>query len=241
MSAGRNRYAMLMCSLPVLPTNLFSERHTPISRLQLDRRLSLLEAEDAHRLAAVEDVLHWNRLPLDLSDRQALALYRSTAASLPPGPLQEVVRWRLEERTLIAALRRRQLGRPAPMKNEEWGCGRWLLRIQQAWHEPAFGLERQFPWLGEAARRLAANDVPGLEHLLLGHAWQVLGRMNAGHHFDFPAVLFYVLKWDILHRWSNYNGEAALRRFMKLSDAGLANAYPAWASPASNGHVQAAA
>ena len=43
MRDGRNRYAMLVCSLPALPTNLFGERQTPISRLQLDRRLALLD------------------------------------------------------------------------------------------------------------------------------------------------------------------------------------------------------
>jgi len=218
---GRNRYAMLVCSLPALPTNLFGERQTPISRLQLDRRLALLDSGDAGLLAAVEGVLHWDRLPLALSDRQAVMSFHATLAELPPGLVREVVTWRLEERTLLAALRRRHLGHPAPAPGEDWGCGRWLERIQRFWQEPAFGLERLFPWLAEAASLLAEGDTPGLERLLLGHTWERLGRLGAGHHFDFAAVLVYVLKWDIIRRWSSYNGELALRRFMELSDAGL--------------------
>jgi hypothetical protein len=231
VSSGRNRYTMLVCSLPALPANLFSERQTPISRLQLDRRLALLEPEDARLLAAVEGVLHWDRLPLALSDQQVVADFRATLAALPPGLVREVVTWRLEERTLLAALRRRHLGSPAPAKGEDWGCGRWLERIQRTWQEPVFGLERLFPWLAEAARLLAEGDTPGLERLLLGHTWERLGRLGAGHHFDFAAVLIYVLKWDILRRWSSYNGEAALRRFRDLSDAGLAGRTALFAQP----------
>jgi hypothetical protein len=218
---SRNRYAMLVCSLPSLPPTLFAERQTPISRLQLDRRLALLTPADAARLSTLEAVLQWDRLPLDLSDRQAVSDFRAVLAALPPGLPRATAQWRLEDRTLLAALRRRHLGRPAPEKGEDWGCGRWVERIRNAWHEPVFGLERLFPWAGEAARLLAAGDSPGLERLLLGHTWAGLGRLGANHHFDFEAVLIYVLKWDIIRRWSSYNGVAALRRFMDLSDAGM--------------------
>lgn len=221
MNARQNRYAMLVCSLPALPSRLFTEHRTPISRLQLDRRLVLLTAEDAELLSSVEAVLHWDRLPLDMSEHQAVADFRATLAALPAGMVREVVRWRLEDRTLMAALRRRQRGRPAPEKNEDWGCGRWVGRIRQAWREPTFGLAHRFPWAAEAARRLAAGDSTGLERLLLGHTWDGLGRLGEPHHFDFEAVLVYVLKWDIIRRWSSYNGEAARRRFMDLSDAGM--------------------
>jgi hypothetical protein len=217
---------MLMCALPALPAALFSEHQTPISRLQLDRRLALLTPEDARHLSALEDVLHWDRLPLDLSDGEAVRVFRARLASLPPGLLRDLATWRLEDRTLLAALRRRHLGRPAPSPKEDWGCGGWVDRIERAWHEPVFGLERIFPWAAEAARLLAAGDSPGLERLLLGHTWETLGRMGAGHYFDFAAVAIYVLKWDILRRWSSYNGVAALRRFMDLSDAGQGERRP---------------
>ncbi len=222
MNPARNRYAMLVCALPALPPALFSEHQTPISRLQLDRRLALLDPGDARQLSRLEDVLNWDRLPLEWSDTRTAGHFRAALADLPPGPLRDIARWRLEDRTLLAALRRRHLGRPAPAAKEDWGCGRWVDRIRRSWHEPAFGLERVFPWAGEATRFLAAGDAAGLERLLLGHTWETLGRLGAGHHFDFPAVAIYVLKWDILRRWCAYNGVAALRRFLDLSDAGLA-------------------
>lgn len=230
MKPGRSRYAMLVCALPALPATLFTERQTPISRLQLDRRLALLAPEDARRLSALEDVLHWDRLPMGLDDGRVAREFRATLASLPPGLPRDVARWRLEDRTLLAALRRRQLGRPAPAPGEDWGCGNRVEHIRRAWHEPVFGLERLFPWAGEAARLLKVGDALGLERLLLGHTWEGLSRLGAGHYFDFEAVAIYVLKWDILRRWTACNGVTALRRFQDLADAALGEGHVPFAA-----------
>jgi hypothetical protein len=42
-----------------------------------------------------------------------------------------------------------------------------------------------------------------------------------GHHFDFEAVLLYTQRWDLIARWTSYNGEAAVARFDEMVEAGL--------------------
>ena len=65
------RYYMLMASLPPLPP-FFTSDQTPISRLRLDRRLSMLEPDDREELAALEDLMRWDRLPLDITDQEII-------------------------------------------------------------------------------------------------------------------------------------------------------------------------
>lgn len=218
------RYVMLISSLPALPPTPFAAKQTPLSRLQLERRLADLAPDDARQLALIEDIVHWNRLPMSQSDAAVLAQAEATLATLPEGVLRELLHWRLELRTLLAALRRRQRGLPAPAAGERWGYGRWSDVIRRHWREPTFALERLLPWLPEVARLLAAGDSLALEQALLALTWEQAGRLGAGHYFDFPAVVVYVLKWNIIDRWTRYNGTAAARRFEELLETALASA-----------------
>jgi hypothetical protein len=218
---GADRYATLVCSLPALPADLFATKHVPLSRLQLDRLLRMLEPEHATLLQQVESVLHWDRLPMGVSDPQVLAAFRKTLASMPEGLPRSIALWRLDVRTVVAALRRRDRKEPPPGPGVDWGYGGWVDHLRRHWTETHFKLERMYPWLPEARKLLDAGDHLGLERLLLGETWDRLGRDAGGHYFDFEAVLVYVLKWDIIRRWSTYNGFAAEGRFRDLADAGL--------------------
>lgn len=134
--------------------------------------------------------------------------------------VRDLVTWRLELRTLMAALRRRRRGDPAPV-DDRWGFGRWLGQIRRNWGESGFRLEGAFPWLPEANRLMDAGDAVGLERLLLVTNWNHLERISDGHHFDFEAVVIYVMRWDLVARWTSYEGEQAARRFDALVAAGM--------------------
>ncbi len=215
-----NSYYMLVTSLPHLEP-LFSTKQTPISRLKLDQRLALLEPEDAATLARIESLLLWGRLSMDQTDDDVVRRAHTVIARLDSDVLRGIVTARLELRTVVAALRRRQHGEATPAPGIRWGFGRWVDFIHRRWHEPHFGLERVYPWLTECKRLLDAGEVADLERHLLGVVWDQLSRVHAEHHFDFEAVVLYVLRWNIVARWSHYNGEAAVRRFARLVDAGL--------------------
>lgn len=217
---GEACYVTLMTSLPY-HGKLFGARQTPLSRFQLDKRLAWLRPDDAHTLNGIEDVLQWRRLLLAETDADYLRRASAVVHELDNPLLQEIVRARLETRTLIAALRMRKLGRPAPDANQPWGFGRWLGFIRRHWAEPDFGLGYMFPWLADAERLMRENDALGLERQFLARAWRQLSRFAAGHYFDFEAVAIYVLRWDLIDRWTHYEEAGARNHILQLADEGL--------------------
>lgn len=230
--AESERYFMLLTSLPY-HGELFGAKQTPLSRIRLRQRLGLLEPQDQDTLAKVARLVDWARHPMDRSDADLLAEAKAVLPTLDNELAREFAIWRLEMRTVVAALRRRHRGEPAPGPEVPWGYGRWLAHLRQYWGEPHFRLERAFPWLPEAKRRLEADDVLGLERLLLATVWDHLDRLADGHFFDFEAVLIYAMRWDLIARWTTYNAEAAAQRFKALVEAGMGDfSLPPIARPA---------
>jgi hypothetical protein len=223
MQAGvsaANRYTMLLSSLPYHGV-LFGARQTPLSRIRLQQRLSLLEPADAACLNAITELLDWSRQGRERSDEEIIAHARAVIPTLDRPFVRDLLIWRLELRTVLAALRRRQGGQTAPAVHERWGFGRWLAHLRTYWNEPHFRLERAYPWLPEARSLLEEGDTLGLERLLIGIGWEHLERLSDGHHFDFEAVLLYTQRWSLIARWTSYDGAAAVTRFDEMVEAGL--------------------
>jgi len=215
-----NAYTMLMASLPHHGV-LFAAKQTPLSRLKLERRLRVLAPEDSETLSLVEDLLQWSHLAVPLSEADFVARARTTMARIENETLRQIIRDRLELRTCVAALRRRQRGESRPPAHRTWGYSRWLGHIARNWSEPAFRLDGVFPWLREADRLLRQGDALHLERLLLEQVWINLGRRADEHAFDFEAVVIYVLRWNVIERWTTYDGEVAKARFGELVETAL--------------------
>jgi hypothetical protein len=49
-----------------------------------------------------------------------------------------------------------------------------------------------------------------------------LESCSDGHYLDFEAVVIYVLRWDMIARWTTYDGEEAARRFDELVEQAMA-------------------
>ena len=218
---GRSpRYYMLMASLPALPP-LFTTDQTPISRIRLDQRLDMLEPEDRAELAEIEDLTRWDRLPLDITDQEIIERANDFIPRIRSETLRDVAAWRLEVRTIVAAIRRRAMGKQPPSANEQWGYGRWVRHIEQKWSTSDFGLGQAMPWVGEFSRLTQEGDTFGFEQQLLDLSWRYMSRAADGHYFTFEAVALYVLRWDVIARWTAYNGDVASERFGRLVSEGL--------------------
>ncbi len=214
-------YVTLISSLPPHTPQLFAARQTPISRLKLDERLQMLTLDHAQDLMLIENLVHWDRITISTMDEEMISRAEQTMRSLKNQFIKDIILWRLEERTAVAALRRKKLGFEAPKSGARWGYGQWLGHIKLHWHEPTFALEKILPWLQQAKQLLDEKNHIGLERLLLGLVWDYYGRVVAGHYFDFEAVVVYVLRWDVIDRWSRYNKQLASHRLERMLESGL--------------------
>jgi hypothetical protein len=221
MARHGTEYLTLMASLPWLPP-LFAARQVPISRQRLELRLEMLEAPDLALLRRIEAVVQWDRLGMHDTDAQIVRAIEALLPEIADADLRAYLAWRFEVRSLVAALRRRAAGRPAPERGERWGLGPNLAIVARQWDEPDFGVARLHPWLPEARALHAAGDTLGLERLLLQLVWGRTGRAAEGHEFDFPAAVFYLLRWHLLQRWLSYDRPAARSRFDVLLEEALA-------------------
>jgi len=206
------RYVTLMASLPALGPML-AARQSPINRERFRARLALLSEEDRSTLTGVADLLAWQRIPLGLDDASFVGRAERLLAELESETLRELVRRRLELRTLVAALRRRHLGEGPPPPGVVWGLPPLQKRIAAAWTAPGFGLEHGRAWLLPAKAALENEDAAGLERILIETVWTEAARLAARHDFDLEAVTLYAVRLDLLIRWTRFDAEAAAARF----------------------------
>ena len=218
------RYTTLMASLPPLG-GLFEARTPEISRLKLQSRLALLHPEDRRTfdlmVGLLSQTLREEENPAGPADAAVLEATRTFLHEVPNPILRELVIFRLDLRTILAALRRRHRGESEPPVGEPWGFGQWVPAIERHWREPAFRLEAVFPWLPQALSLLEADELVDLERLSFRLLWQHLDRIGFGHHFDFEAVVIYVARWALVDRWSHFHGPEAVERFRRLVRTGL--------------------
>jgi hypothetical protein len=211
---------MLLSSLPYHGP-LFGAKQTPLSRIRLNQRLALLDPIEADCLLRARGLLEWAQQEPGHTDKEAVLRAKRVIDEITSPFIKDLVTWRLEMRTVVAGLRRRHRGESAP-RDRSWGFGRWINRINQHWNEPDFGLVLAFPWLPEAARLMTRGAAVDLERLLLGAVWSHLERLSDGHYLDFEAVVIYVLRWDMIARWTTYDGDEAVRRFDELVEQAMA-------------------
>jgi hypothetical protein len=215
-----DRYLTLLASLPAHGP-LFGATQTPLSRLRLRMRLNWLEPDDAEDLAMLTALTDWHHQRFDVDDEALVREAVQGIAQIRNAFAREFVIWRLELRTVVAALRRRHAGNAPPSGRRRLGFGRWVPHIARHWGETHFRLEQVYPWLPEAKRLLDGDDPLGLERLLLGTVWAHLERIGAEHYFDFEAVVVYVCRWDLVARWTRCDPDRALARFDALLETAL--------------------
>ena len=226
MIAPQSDYAMLMASLPTHALSLWNVKHSPLSRVQLERRLSLLNEQDSQLLVAIEKVLHWSKIPEVDNDSLIEGASKQLLDSLDNQFLQQVIIWRLDIRTIMTALRRRKLGVLVTDPDMYWGYGSLVSSIKRNWQLEDFSLAYRYPWVKEANFLLNKSECVALEKLLLNLSWQHYEKIGHGHYFDFEAVILYVLRWDIINRWSQNDEQSAMQHFEVLVEAGLGDTFP---------------
>jgi hypothetical protein len=218
MSGSELMYYDLIASLPYLP-HFEQAQRLPVTQLRLNQRLRQLRPDHAEQLNRALLVVRWRsgRL-LDLSDAAHRAHYLLAVNPPLDTALREYIAFRIDQQTLLAAVRRKQAGIGLPDGSNTWGVGPLAYFIRRHWDAPDFGLTHVHPWFSQARDLLAAGDARGLERLLMRLAWRWLGRCAEQDVFGFRAVFSYVFRWDMLRAWLACDADLAKSRFKGLVD-----------------------
>lgn len=218
-------YVTLITSLPYLG-DLFDMRVPPISRLQLDKRLSMLNADDQALLLMIENLLQWDHLEDVLGEsgqdelliKAADELLLCLTSDSTLNTVVNVVRNRLDMRSIVAALRYREGGDDIADSRGRWSYGHFDDHIRRHWELPTFALDLRFSWIKSVQSSMSKNHVYDVEKTLLSVSWKSISLAQQEHTFDFVAVVLYVLKWNIAMRWQSYDHDGAFESFTKLVD-----------------------
>ncbi|WP_413111309.1 DUF2764 family protein [Thaumasiovibrio sp. DFM-14] len=212
-------YHGLLTSLPHIDS-LFDSKITPISRYQLERRLSGLTFDERKYLGTIEQLMHWDQAKDDADDAELIKFATRTRDSVDSQVLRDLIDWRLDMRTVVAALRRKKAGEKAPSA-PRWSFGTRYEFIRRNWNVPYFNLQFTFPWLPDVARYMENDQSLELEKELLNAVWEQLDRISTKERFSFEAVVIYLLRWNLVSRWTTYNSEIAIERFDQLVENAL--------------------
>ncbi len=215
MNLASHRYALLMASLTAHEPDLFGHRQAPVSAFQLNKRLAWLSFEHAEQLRAIRRVLDWSEVGA-LSDAAFIQSAQSLLDRMENDFLKTLIAWRLELRTLVAAVRHKH-----HQPDQAMAAGNLVLTafgrdILANWRQDDFGLRHRFPWLVEVNRLIRRQHYWALEKFLMNLAWRYYERQSQGHYFDFEAVVIYVLRWELRHRLIQNEGLKARQRFVEL-------------------------
>jgi hypothetical protein len=208
-------YYTLVASLPWLPRFDKAER-LPISEKRLRTRLGVLEPEDAEVVKRARAFMEWRNHPTTRTDEEMIARYRRLCSAIQHPVLRDLAEYEADQRTIMAALRRRHVGRPAPAPGEAWGIGKWVGYLQRNWDVEDFNLGKIYPWILEARRYIAEGNPVALNRLLTVRIWQYIELKTQGNEFGFEVVLAYLFKWYILQQWLCHDNEVAKTRFDDL-------------------------
>ena len=204
-------YYTLIGSLPALPRHFEEADRVPISELRLKERLHMLEPRDAEVVEEMTEFLAWERQPLELTDENVLQRYNRFMDKIHDQFAQELIERAMTIRTIIAGLRCRRLQLDPPP-----GVTPIAGHIARNWNHLDFRLGGRFPWINEVDALLNSDSPFDLERKNLDIAWQHVCRLAEQYHFTFEAVVLYLIRWEVVYRWTQRDAEVGQEKFDQL-------------------------
>jgi len=209
--ARSTTYYTLIGSLPALPRHFEEAERVPISRLRLTERLTMLQSHDAKVIEEMTDFLAWERQPLERTDEDVVKRFDQFVAAVDDRFAQDLIRHAVSVRSLIAAIRCRRLKLDPP-----GGIDPVASHIARNWSHPDFRLGNEYPWIGEVDAQLNSEAPFDLERTILNIAWRYTKQLAEQFHFTFEAVVLYLIRWEVVCRWTQRNAEAGQEKFEQL-------------------------
>jgi Protein of unknown function (DUF2764) len=207
-------YTELLTSLPHL-VDPFKYQAQSISLVQLKKRMNMLGFDDYKWIGDFRNLFYWGGIMLSADESQLVNKARRFVDEIPYPDIKEWLQWRMDVRTIIAAFRHRKNGEGAPGKGN-WGFGRYVQHIEKNWTSPCFKLEGRFPFLPEINKHLSSGESYELEKILLTSIWRFYASRTPNNTHGFSMVVLYVMKWDLVDRWRQYDADKGAERFNAL-------------------------
>ena len=221
--ALRTTYYTLIGSLPALPRDFEEAERVPISERALAERMKMLEPHDAEVVEAMADFLTWERQPLERTDQEFVCRFDQFMATVNNQFAQELIRYTVNCRLIVAALRCRRLKRDPPVGIEPIAS-----RIARNWDHPDFRMGYEYPWIEEVDAQLSSDAIFELERTILNIIWKNANKLADQFHFAFEAVLLYVTRWKRVYRWTQRNAEAGHEKFEQLVSEAMGEYAAMW-------------
>ena len=214
--ARSTTYYTLIGSLPALPRHFEEAERVPISLLSLKERLKMLQPHDAEVVEEMTDFLAWERQPLERTDEDMVSRFNQFMATVDNRFAQQLIRRAVNVRSLVAALRCRRLNLDPP-----GGVDPIARRIAQGWSHPDFRLGYEYPWIAAVDAQLKSGEPHDLERTILDIAWKYTKQLADQFHFTFEAVVLYLIRWEVVYRWTKRSSTAGQEKFELLASEAM--------------------
>jgi hypothetical protein len=209
-------YYTLVASLPHLPARFEEAERPPITWIRLRDRLKMLQPEDMQVVEQVLLFLQWERQSRERTEADVVAHYDRLMKTIANPLVRHIVSFRIDVRTIMSGLRRRRRGLPPPK-----GVGQWVKQIALQWDHPDFSLAERHPWIPLAEQALDREEFVEVERLLLEATWNEWVRLSEQYYFSFETIVLYLVRWEIVNRWSHLDAERGRERFEHLLEERL--------------------
>jgi hypothetical protein len=194
-SKGHGVYYTFLASLPPLPTHFQVER-LPISREQINERMTMLPPEDRESIQLFWDILHELQYGSSVSDEMLLDQLERDWKAIPNPVGRQILGDQLTQTYLLTAIQRKQENREPPL-----GPHPLEKHVHMYWSQAGFGLVPYHHWLEEVPARLKEEKVLEIHRLLLQELWNRWRKMHDHFIFSLEAFLLYLARWDVMEQW----------------------------------------
>jgi len=206
----------VMASLPHLP---YFERaaQLPLSEIQLDRRIGMLEPGMRDLTRRINRFLSWHYHSSTVTNSHIAREYEAVIGLCAPYEgVRHLIEATMRQRTIVAALRLRRDGIAPAEAGRDWGVGDVRRHIERHWHEEDFRLGRRHPWMAEVKRYMEEEQPLEMERLFLRLNWKRAERLAWPAPFEYGALIAYLFRWGLIQKWLGYGPTGAANRFTSL-------------------------
>lgn len=212
-------YYTLMTSLPKLSGN-FKVSHLPISQLQLMKRTKLVPDHDKEIVKLLINLTwrDWFNTETDIKNDRIMTAKMN---ELHNPFIDELITYVFDIRSILAAIRLRKSNSDSTDNKQTVLLTHWRERILNHWNEPDFGLGSVYPWLSDVIAKQSSNESQLIDEMVITQLWKHLQSIETLHYFDLEALIIYLVRWQIINYWSQFDGEKAFTEIDKQANKQL--------------------